>query len=188
MSRRQNHRDKPEAILNYFHRVQREHQPPPTLREIGAAVGISSPSVVKRHVECLLRDGRLRTHPSDARRCYAPEPKAPSRSAADAPRRIDLDRLRRDFRAACRAAGLDPAVGTTNRYEVVRAKAAAVRLRQRQERRGRRFRWWQIDWSEPGLCRSDVEYEAIFRLFQKSWRFRSLWRRVRNEGGERIED
>ncbi|MCK6579554.1 MAG: hypothetical protein L6Q98_15785 [Anaerolineae bacterium] len=183
MRRRQNHQDKPEAILNYFHRVQREYQPPPTLRQIGAAVGISSPSVVKRHVECLLRDGRLRAHPSDARRCYAPEPlRPPPRHEAGQPRRIDLDRLRRDFRAACRAAGVDPAVGTTSRYEVVRAKAAVVRLRQRQERWERRFRWWQIDWSEPGLCRSDVEYEAIFRLFRKSWRFRSLWRRVRDKG------
>lgn len=54
-------------ILDVIVEHQREHGFPPSVREIGAAVGLKSPATVKSHLDNLRDAGYLRTHPTKPR-------------------------------------------------------------------------------------------------------------------------
>jgi repressor LexA len=55
------------AILDYLRGFVEEHGYPPTVREIGAAVGLRSPSTVHAHLAQLERAGLLRRDPTKPR-------------------------------------------------------------------------------------------------------------------------
>ena len=55
------------AILEYLHEYVEEHGYPPTVREIGDAVGLRSPSTVHAHLAQLERAGALRRDPTKPR-------------------------------------------------------------------------------------------------------------------------
>ncbi len=55
------------AILKFIEQMVREHGYPPSVREIGKAVGLASPSSVHTHIETLQRLGYLRKDPSKPR-------------------------------------------------------------------------------------------------------------------------
>ena len=55
------------AILEYLHEYVEEHGYPPTVREIGQAVGLRSPSTVHAHLAQLERAGLLRRDPTKPR-------------------------------------------------------------------------------------------------------------------------
>jgi repressor LexA len=55
------------AILDYLHEFVDEHGYPPTVREIGEAVGLRSPSTVHAHLAQLERAGLLRRDPTKPR-------------------------------------------------------------------------------------------------------------------------
>jgi repressor LexA len=55
------------AILDYLREFVDEHGYPPTVREIGEAVGLSSPSTVHAHLAQLERAGLLRRDPTKPR-------------------------------------------------------------------------------------------------------------------------
>ncbi len=52
--------DRQQRILRFIRQYMSEHGRPPTVREIGSAVGISSTSVVDYNLRLLERDGQLR--------------------------------------------------------------------------------------------------------------------------------
>ena len=54
-------------ILDVIVDHQREHGFPPSVREIGSAVGLKSPATVKSHLDNLRDAGFLRTHPTKPR-------------------------------------------------------------------------------------------------------------------------
>lgn len=60
-------RPRQQQMLDFIRRYRREHGYPPTLREIGAAVGISSTSVVNYNLERLEAMGLLVRHPETSR-------------------------------------------------------------------------------------------------------------------------
>jgi repressor LexA len=55
------------AILRFIEKTVSERGYPPSVREIGAAVGLTSPSSVHNHIETLQRLGYLRKDPSKPR-------------------------------------------------------------------------------------------------------------------------
>ncbi len=59
--------DRQREILDVIVDHQREHGFPPSVREIGSAVGLKSPATVKTHLDNLRDAGYLRTHPSKPR-------------------------------------------------------------------------------------------------------------------------
>ena len=54
-------------ILEYLRDRTREHRYPPTVREIGRAVGLSSSSTVQNHLNILERKGLVRRDPTKSR-------------------------------------------------------------------------------------------------------------------------
>lgn len=48
------------SILSYISQFRSENGYPPTVREIGEAVGLASSSNIHRHLKCLERDGYIR--------------------------------------------------------------------------------------------------------------------------------
>ncbi len=56
-----------QRILEFIKRYRAQHGYPPTVREIGAAVGISSPSTVHGHLVGLVEIGALERVPRRAR-------------------------------------------------------------------------------------------------------------------------
>jgi repressor LexA len=59
--------DRQEQILEYIRKVSRERNYPPSVREIGEAVGLSSSSTVHNHLNQLERRGLIRRDPSKSR-------------------------------------------------------------------------------------------------------------------------
>jgi repressor LexA len=59
--------DRQRAILDYLRTFVEEHGYPPTVREIGDAVGLRSPSTVHSHLAQLERAGALRRDPTKPR-------------------------------------------------------------------------------------------------------------------------
>ena len=59
--------DRQREILDVIVDHQRDHGFPPSVREIGSAVGLKSPATVKTHLDNLRDAGYLRTHPSKPR-------------------------------------------------------------------------------------------------------------------------
>src|SRR5271157_5761800 len=60
---------------------------PPTVREIGSAVGLASPSTVHAHLSKLAECGYLRRDPSKPRAMHVSRPRAAAPSGANGPRR-----------------------------------------------------------------------------------------------------
>ncbi len=56
-----------QEILDYITRTVSERGYPPSVREIGEAVGLSSPSTVHSHLSALVKAGHLRRDPSKPR-------------------------------------------------------------------------------------------------------------------------
>ena len=54
-------------VLEIIERHTREHGYPPSVREIGEAVGLTSPSTVHAHLAALQRRGYLRRDPTKPR-------------------------------------------------------------------------------------------------------------------------
>src|SRR6202165_6343231 len=54
-------------ILDYLRKMLRENAYPPTVREIGLAIGLSSSSTVQNHLNTLERKGYIHRDPSKAR-------------------------------------------------------------------------------------------------------------------------
>ena len=59
--------DRQRSILEFIERTVGERGYPPSVREIGTAVGLNSPSTVHSHLETLQRHGYLRKDPSKPR-------------------------------------------------------------------------------------------------------------------------
>ena len=76
--------DRQREILDYIVRQQAERGYPPSVREIGEAVGLTSPSTVHSHLATLQRRGYLRRDPTKPR---AIEVRFDPRSGATAERR-----------------------------------------------------------------------------------------------------
>jgi repressor LexA len=59
--------DRQQQILDLIHNTVQARGYPPSVREIGDAVGLSSPSTVHSHLSTLVREGYLRRDPSKPR-------------------------------------------------------------------------------------------------------------------------
>ena len=55
------------AILEYIAAHQKERNFPPTIREIGAAVGLKSPATLKNHIDVLKETGHITADPQKPR-------------------------------------------------------------------------------------------------------------------------
>jgi len=73
------------AILEFISRHCRESGYPPTVREIGFAVGLASPSTVHAHLAKLEAGGHIRRDPTKPRAMYVrPDPAEAASAARDA--------------------------------------------------------------------------------------------------------
>jgi repressor LexA len=79
------------AILDYLREFVDEHGYPPTVREIGEAVGLRSPSTVHAHLAQLERAGLLRRDPTKPRALELTDRRRDAVAAAEAP--ADVHRL-----------------------------------------------------------------------------------------------
>jgi repressor LexA len=76
------------AILEFLHEYVDEHGYPPTVREIGEAVGLRSPSTVHAHLAQLERAGALRRDPTKPRAIELTDRRRPGQ-----PEEIEVRRL-----------------------------------------------------------------------------------------------
>src|SRR5258708_10661470 len=92
-------------ILDYLRKMLREKAYPPTVREIGLAIGLSSSSTVQNHLNTLERKGYIRRDPAksraiemvekrtdrrgEPRRARSPPPGGPPRPAHPTPAPAD---------------------------------------------------------------------------------------------------
>jgi repressor LexA len=76
------------AILEFLHEYVDEHGYPPTVREIGEAVGLRSPSTVHGHLAQLERAGALRRDPTKPRAIELTDRRRPGQ-----PEEIEVRRL-----------------------------------------------------------------------------------------------
>src|SRR5262245_32442537 len=83
--------DRQRAILDYLREFVDEHGYPPTVREIGEAVGLRSPSTVHAHIVQLERAGLLRRDPTKPRAIELTDRRREAEAAAEAP--ADVHRL-----------------------------------------------------------------------------------------------
>ena len=141
--------DRQREIYDYVTRYVDDHGYPPTVREIGEAVGLASPSTVHAHLANLERAGLHPPRPDEATRARADRPRAPTRRARTRGRAAPPSALRRDRRrrpAARRAAGRG--VHRRPRAALARRRGGVPAARQgrlddpgrdpRRRRRGRR--------------------------------------------------
>ncbi|MDP9490651.1 MAG: transcriptional repressor LexA [Actinomycetota bacterium] len=80
--------DRQHAILEFLHEYVEQHGYPPTVREIGEAVGLRSPSTVHAHLAHLERAGLLRRDPTKPRAIELTD-----RRRADQPQEPEVRRL-----------------------------------------------------------------------------------------------
>ncbi|MDF2754027.1 MAG: transcriptional repressor, LexA family [Gaiellaceae bacterium] len=78
------------AILEFLHDYLDEHGYPPTVREIGEAVGLRSPSTVHAHLAQLERAGALRRDPTKPRAIELTDRRRPGQPAEVEVRRLPL--------------------------------------------------------------------------------------------------
>jgi len=78
------------AILEFLHDYLDEHGYPPTVREIGEAVGLRSPSTVHAHLAQLERGGALRRDPTKPRAIELTDRRRPGQPAEVEVRRLPL--------------------------------------------------------------------------------------------------
>src|SRR5207248_9345503 len=69
--------DRQQRMLQFIRQYMGEHGRPPTVREIGLAVGISSTSVVDYNLRVLERDGHLRRERELSRGIELPDRNSP---------------------------------------------------------------------------------------------------------------
>ena len=81
--------ERQQQIWDFLVGYGERHGYPPTVREIGEAVGLASPSTVHAHLANLERAGLLRRDPTKPRALELMRP-APRRQAAAAPREVPL--------------------------------------------------------------------------------------------------
>lgn len=73
--------DRQQQVLDYIKETVAERGYPPAVREIGDAVGLSSPSTVHSHLNTLVREGYLKRDPSKPRAIMVVD-QEPARAAA----------------------------------------------------------------------------------------------------------
>jgi len=78
------------AILEYLHEYVDDHGYPPTVREIGEAVGLRSPSTVHAHLAQLERAGVLKRDPTKPRAIELTDRRRPGKPAEVEVRRLPL--------------------------------------------------------------------------------------------------
>jgi repressor LexA len=78
------------AILEYLHEYVDDHGYPPTVREIGEAVGLRSPSTVHAHLAQLERAGVLKRDPTKPRAIELTDRRRPGQPAEVEVRRLPL--------------------------------------------------------------------------------------------------
>jgi repressor LexA len=78
------------AILEFLHEYVDEHGYPPTVREIGEAVGLRSPSTVHAHLAQLERAGALRRDPTKPRAIELTDRRRPGQPDEVEVRRLPL--------------------------------------------------------------------------------------------------
>ena len=78
------------AILEYLHEYVDDHGYPPTVREIGEAVGLRSPSTVHAHLAQLERAGALKRDPTKPRAIELTDRRRPEPVAEPEVRRLPL--------------------------------------------------------------------------------------------------
>jgi repressor LexA len=78
------------AILEYLHEYVDQHGYPPTVREIGQAVGLRSPSTVHAHLAQLERAGLLRRDPTKPRALELTDRRRPDQAEETETRRLPL--------------------------------------------------------------------------------------------------
>jgi repressor LexA len=78
------------AILEFLHEYVDEHGYPPTVREIGEAVGLRSPSTVHAHLAQLERAGALKRDPTKPRAIELTDRRRPGPPAEIEVRRLPL--------------------------------------------------------------------------------------------------
>jgi predicted ArsR family transcriptional regulator len=61
-------------VLNAIRDYMVNHEFSPTLKEIGEAIGVSSPATVTKHVSALIRDGHLRRRRNQGRSIVLVDP------------------------------------------------------------------------------------------------------------------
>ncbi|MCI0543183.1 MAG: transcriptional repressor LexA [Actinobacteria bacterium] len=79
--------ERQQQILEYIKQMVGERGYPPSVREIGEALGLSSPSTVHSHLNALVREGTLRRDPTKPRAIMV----------VDQPRRMVPDARMRDI-------------------------------------------------------------------------------------------
>ena len=82
--------DRQRAILDYLHEYVDGHGYPPTVREIGEAVGLRSPSTVHAHLAQLERAGMLRRDPTKPRALELTDRPRPEHAEEPELRRLPL--------------------------------------------------------------------------------------------------
>jgi repressor LexA len=82
--------DRQRAILEYLHEYVDQHGYPPTVREIGEAVGLRSPSTVHAHLAQLERAGMLRRDPTKPRAIELTDRRRPAGAGEAEVRRLPL--------------------------------------------------------------------------------------------------
>jgi repressor LexA len=82
--------DRQRAILDYLHEYVDGHGYPPTVREIGEAVGLRSPSTVHAHLAQLERAGMLRRDPTKPRALELTDRPRPEHAKEPELRRLPL--------------------------------------------------------------------------------------------------
>jgi repressor LexA len=105
--------DRQRQVLDYIRRTVSERGYPPTVREIGDAVGLSSPSTIHSHLAALVKAGAIRKDPTKPRAIEILEP-APVAPAAR-PERRDI----RDVPLLGRIAAGRPILATEDLEEVM---------------------------------------------------------------------
>lgn len=105
--------DRQRQVLDYIRRTVSERGYPPTVREIGDAVGLSSPSTIHSHLAALVKAGAIRKDPTKPRAIEILEP-APVAPPAR-PERRDI----RDVPLLGRIAAGRPILATEDLEEVM---------------------------------------------------------------------
>jgi repressor LexA len=82
-----------QEIWTFLTRYVDEHGYPPTVREIGSAVGLASPSTVHAHLANLERVGLIKRDATKPRALELRRDPKPEPAAASAPARADVHRL-----------------------------------------------------------------------------------------------
>ena len=82
--------DRQQAILDFLHEYVDQHGYPPTVREMGEAVGLRSPSTVHAHLAQLERAGLLRRDPTKPRAIELTDRQRPEQMAEPEVRRLPL--------------------------------------------------------------------------------------------------